>query len=54
MAKRLNLEVGSYHIKYKDEEDELILIVCNDDLQDCIDTCRSLGSTSIMVLLELK
>ncbi|XP_057511332.1 protein NLP7-like isoform X2 [Actinidia eriantha] len=54
VAKRLNLEAGSYHIKYKDEEDELILIACDEDLQDCIHTCRSLGSTSIVVLLELK
>ncbi|CAL5437837.1 unnamed protein product [Camellia sinensis] len=53
IAKRLNLEAGSYYVKYKDEEDHMILIVCDDDLQDCISTCRLLG-TSIVVLIDPK
>ncbi|CAL5360266.1 unnamed protein product [Camellia sinensis] len=53
IAKRLNLEAGSYYVKYKDEEDHMILIACDDDLQHCISTYRLLG-TSIMVLLEPK
>ncbi|KAI8554748.1 hypothetical protein RHMOL_Rhmol05G0121700 [Rhododendron molle] len=54
VTKRLNLEPRDYYIKYKDEEDELILITCDDDLQDCIHSSRFLGNTSIGVLLELK
>ncbi|KAI8569867.1 hypothetical protein RHMOL_Rhmol02G0310600 [Rhododendron molle] len=54
VAKRLNLEVGTYYIRYKDEENELILIACDQDLQDCIHTFKSLGNTSVVVLLELK
>ncbi|KAI8542545.1 hypothetical protein RHMOL_Rhmol08G0146200 [Rhododendron molle] len=54
VTKRLNLEPKDYYIKYKDEEDELILITCDDDLQDCIHSFRFLGNTSIGVLLELK
>ncbi|KAG5563472.1 hypothetical protein RHGRI_006035 [Rhododendron griersonianum] len=53
VAKRLNLEGGTYYIKYKDEED-VILIACDEDLQDCLHTSRSLGISSIAVLLELK
>ncbi|CAL5442768.1 unnamed protein product [Camellia sinensis] len=53
IAKRLNLEAGSYYVKYKDEEDHMILIACDDDLQDCISSYRLLG-TSIVVLLEPK
>ncbi|CAL5442766.1 unnamed protein product [Camellia sinensis] len=53
IAKRLNLEAGSYYVKYKDEEDHMILIACDDDLQDCISTCRLLG-TSIVVLIDPK
>ncbi|GMQ05745.1 hypothetical protein CsSME_00050646 [Camellia sinensis var. sinensis] len=34
IAKRLHLEAGSYYVKYKDEEDQTILIACDDDLQD--------------------
>ncbi|KAL7167766.1 hypothetical protein ACSBR2_038262 [Camellia fascicularis] len=53
IAKRLNLEAGSYYVKYKDEEDHMILIACDDDLQDCISTYRLLG-TSIVVLIDPK
>ncbi|KAG5512929.1 hypothetical protein RHGRI_038660 [Rhododendron griersonianum] len=54
VAKRLNLEGETYYIKYKDEEDVLILIACDEDLQDCLHTSRSLDISSIAVLLELK
>ncbi|THG09658.1 protein NLP7-like isoform X1 [Camellia sinensis] len=53
IAKRLHLEAGSYYVKYKDEEDQTILIACDDDLQDCISTYRLLG-TSIVVLIDPK
>ncbi|KAF5935386.1 hypothetical protein HYC85_026515 [Camellia sinensis] len=53
IAKRLHLEAGSYYVKYKDEEDHVILIACDDDLQDCISTYRLLG-TSIVVLIDPK
>lgn len=54
VTKRLNLKPRDYYIKYKDEEDELILITCDDDLQDCIHSSRFMGNNSIGVLLELK
>ncbi|XP_058203694.1 protein NLP7-like isoform X5 [Rhododendron vialii] len=54
VAKRLNLEAGTYYIRYEDEENELILIACDQDLQDCIDTFKSLGKTSVVVQLEPK
>ncbi|THG13622.1 protein NLP3-like [Camellia sinensis] len=53
IAKRLHLEAGSYSVKYKDEEDDVILIACDDDLQGCISTYRLLG-TSIVVLIDPK
>ncbi|XP_058203701.1 protein NLP7-like isoform X2 [Rhododendron vialii] len=54
VAKRLNLEAGTYYIRYEDEENELILIACDQDLLDCIDTFKSLGNTSVVVQLEPK
>ncbi|KAI8569859.1 hypothetical protein RHMOL_Rhmol02G0309800 [Rhododendron molle] len=33
VASRLNLEAGTYYVRYKDEENELILIACDEDLQ---------------------
>ncbi|KAI8569820.1 hypothetical protein RHMOL_Rhmol02G0306100 [Rhododendron molle] len=54
VAKRLNLDVGTYFVKYKDEDDDLILIACDDDLRACVHSSISLGNTSTLVLLELK
>ncbi|XP_058226378.1 protein NLP3-like [Rhododendron vialii] len=54
LAKRLNLDAGTYYVKYKDEEDDLIAIACDEDLQSCLHISRSLGNTSTVVLLELK
>ncbi|KAG5563522.1 hypothetical protein RHGRI_006080 [Rhododendron griersonianum] len=46
VAKRLDLEAGTYYVKYKDEENDLILIACDEDLQGCIHTFKSLRNTS--------
>ncbi|KAG5563493.1 hypothetical protein RHGRI_006054 [Rhododendron griersonianum] len=54
VAKRLDLEARTYYVRYKDEENELILIACDEDLEDCIHSFKSLGNTSVAVLLELK
>ncbi|XP_058203648.1 protein NLP1-like isoform X2 [Rhododendron vialii] len=54
VAKRLNLDVGTYYVKYQDEDDDLILLACDDDLRACVHSSISLGNTSTLVLLELK
>ncbi|CAL5390445.1 unnamed protein product [Camellia sinensis] len=54
VAKRLNLTAGTYYVKYEDEDGELILIGCDEDLQDYMRDSRSLGRSSIVVLLEQK
>ncbi|CAL5392805.1 unnamed protein product [Camellia sinensis] len=54
VAKRLNLKAGTYYVKYEDEDGELILIGCDEDLQDYMRDSRSLGRSSIVVLLEQK
>ncbi|CAL5390441.1 unnamed protein product [Camellia sinensis] len=54
VAKRLNLKAGTYYVKYEDEDGELILIGCDEDLQDYMCDSRSLGRSSIVVLLEQK
>ncbi|KAH7851327.1 hypothetical protein Vadar_009905 [Vaccinium darrowii] len=54
VAKRLNQEAGTYSFEYKDEEDDLITIACDEDLQDCIRTSRSLGKASIVVQFKPK
>ncbi|CAL5390355.1 unnamed protein product [Camellia sinensis] len=52
VAKRLNLKARTYYVKYEDEDGELILIGCDEDLQDYMRDSRSLGRSSIVVLLE--
>ena len=47
VAKRLNLSVGSFNVKYLDEEEEWILVACDEDLRTCMSTLRSLGNTII-------
>ncbi|CAL5438789.1 unnamed protein product [Camellia sinensis] len=52
VARRLNLDPETYHIKYKDEDGDLILIACDDDLLGFITSSRTLGNTTILLLLE--
>ncbi|XP_058200621.1 uncharacterized protein LOC131315529 isoform X2 [Rhododendron vialii] len=54
VQKRLKLEAGTYYIKYKDEDNDLIIIACDEDLQDYISSSIPQGSTSIEVLLVPK
>ncbi|CAL5392657.1 unnamed protein product [Camellia sinensis] len=54
VSQRLNLEAGTYCVKYKDEDGDLILIACDGDLRDYMSVSRSEGKTCIVVLLEPK
>lgn len=52
VAKRLKLEVGTFDIKYLDDDHEWVLIACDADLQECMDVSRSSGSNIIRVLVH--
>ncbi|CAL5442700.1 unnamed protein product [Camellia sinensis] len=54
IANRLHLEDGTYYVKYKDEDDDLIVIACDQDLQHYISTSTSSGSTTIVVFIVPK
>ncbi|XVF53119.1 hypothetical protein PTKIN_Ptkin05aG0074400 [Pterospermum kingtungense] len=47
VAKRLKLEVGTFDIKYLDDDNEWVLIACDADLQECLDVSRSSGSNIV-------
>ncbi|XP_050376054.1 protein NLP6-like [Argentina anserina] len=47
VAKRLKLEVGTFDMKYMDDDLEWVLIACDADLQECMEICRSSGSNMI-------
>ncbi|XP_042953737.1 protein NLP6 [Carya illinoinensis] len=52
VAKRLKLEVGTFDIKYLDDDHEWVLIACDADLQECMDIPRSSGSNIIRLLVQ--
>lgn len=52
VAKRLKVEVGTFDIKYLDDDHELVLIVCDADLQECLDVLRSCGSVMLRLSIH--
>lgn len=54
VGKRLKQKAEAYDVMFEDEDGELILMACDDDLHLCINTSRSSGKDSIVVLLEPK
>ncbi|XP_019252304.1 PREDICTED: protein NLP6-like isoform X2 [Nicotiana attenuata] len=51
LAKRLQLPVGKFRIKYMDEDNDYIWIACDDDLSDCFNNAQSLGKNTIKMLV---
>ncbi|KAL2902919.1 Protein NLP7 [Bienertia sinuspersici] len=52
VAKRFKLEVGTFEIKYLDDDHEWVLIACDSDLQECLDISKSSGSNMIRLLIQ--
>ncbi|KAM7465192.1 hypothetical protein LguiB_012754 [Lonicera macranthoides] len=50
VTKRLSLNEGSFNIKYQDEENDWILIACDEDLEHCIGIWK--GKSIIKMLVE--
>lgn len=54
IAKRFSIEdVSSYDLKYLDEDNEWVLLRCDDDVEECVDVCRSFPGQTIKLLLQL-
>jgi hypothetical protein len=51
VSKRLKLEVGTFDIKYMDDDNEWVLIACDADLQECMYVSRSSGGSNIIRVL---
>ncbi|KAI8566471.1 hypothetical protein RHMOL_Rhmol02G0043700 [Rhododendron molle] len=54
VKKRLGHEAENYYINYKDEDNESIIIACDEDLQDHISRSNLLGTNLIEVFLQPK
>ncbi|XP_016440587.1 protein NLP6 isoform X2 [Nicotiana tabacum] len=52
IKKRLRIPIGSCSIKYEDEDNDWIAITCDSDLEYGIHTLRSLGRTTMKMLVE--
>ncbi|CAN8325740.1 unnamed protein product [Cochlearia groenlandica] len=51
VAKRLKIDVGTFDIKYLDDDSEWVLIACDVDLQECLEMPRSSSRTNTVRLL---
>ncbi|KAL7165588.1 hypothetical protein ACSBR2_041301 [Camellia fascicularis] len=47
VAKRLKLEIGTFDVKYLDDDHEWVLIACDADLQECLDISKSSSSNIV-------
>ncbi|XP_039058928.1 protein NLP7-like isoform X2 [Hibiscus syriacus] len=52
VAKRLKMEVGTFDIKYLDDDNECVLIACDSDLQECLDVSSSSGSNIVRMYVH--
>ncbi|GKV39990.1 hypothetical protein SLEP1_g47674 [Rubroshorea leprosula] len=52
VGKRLKLEVGTFDIKYLDDDNEWVLIACDADLLECVDISRSSGSSIVRLAIH--
>lgn len=49
IARRLKLSVGTFQLKYRDGEDELVILGNDADVQECLDILETAGSHVLKV-----
>ncbi|VAH49136.1 unnamed protein product [Triticum turgidum subsp. durum] len=47
IAKRFKLSMGVFQLKYKDDEDEWVIMANDSDLQECVDVMDSMGTRNV-------
>ncbi|CAL5402927.1 unnamed protein product [Camellia sinensis] len=52
VTKRLPLKVGTFNIKYEDDNQESILMACDADLQECMDIWTSPGNNEVRLFIH--
>ncbi|KAL5216110.1 hypothetical protein ABZP36_007511 [Zizania latifolia] len=54
IAKRFKLSTGAFQLKYKDDEDEWVILANDSDLLECIDVLDSIGSRNVKLQVVYK
>lgn len=49
---RFKLHVGTFHLKYMDDENELVMLGNDSDLQECLEVLETIGSTCIKLFVR--
>ncbi|KAL6850246.1 hypothetical protein ACP4OV_020873 [Aristida adscensionis] len=52
VAKRLRMDVGTFDIKYLDDDHEWVKLACDADLEECMEISRNSGSHVIRLLVS--
>lgn len=53
IGKRFSIEdMSRYDLKYLDEDNEWVLLTCDEDVEECVDVCRTTPSHTIKLLLH--
>ncbi|KAH6798252.1 hypothetical protein C2S52_022806 [Perilla frutescens var. hirtella] len=52
VATRLNLKIGTFKLKYLDEDDDEVLLACDADLQYCSNSRMAMGKTYILLFVR--
>lgn len=52
VAKRFKIQTGTFQLKYKDDEEEWVLLVCESDWHECLEILEFLGTTNVKFLVR--
>lgn len=52
VGKRFKLKLGSFDLKYLDDEEEWVMLTCDADLMECTDMVRSSGRNHIRLMVR--
>lgn len=52
IGKRFKLVIGTFQLKYMDDEDEWVMLANDSDLQECVEVLESMGSNNVKLLVR--